>query len=436
MRILLVAYDYPPVSSPQAIRWYYLTRELSAAGLDVHVLAPDIPCTSQALPTPDGVVVHRCDAGGLAGWLGGLRRRSGRNSILQSSGAKVDSGGASRLNWKGRAARVLESVVGLWTFPDASGQWKRSAMPALARCLEELRPDILICSHQPPVSLELALATVDGSLPWLADLGDPVLAPYTPRRWRARASKLERLVSEHASAVSVTTEEASDLLMQRHASSPERIFVLSQGFDDATPRNVSVREGIDGDIHLLYTGRFYAFRDPVPLLEAVLRNERFRLSIVSPEVSKAMLEYQPRSRGRIMFLGGQPHARVLQLQQQCDVLVNIGNALPAQTPGKLFEYLGSGKPILHCSANDDDPAIELMKQWGCGWVCHNDRSTLAAFLSSLDMTTTALKEIAKGNAATIAEYGWSRLAAKLHGHLEQLCRRRTGEQKGRFSAQE
>ena len=42
LRILLIAYEFPPSPSPQSLRWAYLANRLVAAGHDVHVLAPDI----------------------------------------------------------------------------------------------------------------------------------------------------------------------------------------------------------------------------------------------------------------------------------------------------------------------------------------------------------------------------------------------------------
>jgi glycosyltransferase involved in cell wall biosynthesis len=428
VRILLIAYDFPPLASPQAIRWHYLTRELARLGAEVHVLAPDLALQDTGIPVPEGVVVHRCDAGGLAGWLA---RRSGRRRVEEvgeeaKAPARVATTGRPGLNWKGRLHRRLDRLIGMWSYPDSRGQWLAPARAALQRLLPELRPDVVICSHEPAVSLEVGLQAAGVGAAWLADLGDPVLAPYTPRRWRARARKLEAQVCAAASAISVTTESTRQLLMDRHGVVAERVFILTQGYDDRQPHTPwrpslpSLEQG--NGLHLLYTGRFYPFRDPMALLEAVVAQPRVRLTIVAPELQPEHLEVVSRSGGRIVFLGEQPHDRVLALQRDCDVLVNIGNALQAQTPGKLFEYLGSGRPILHCASVDDDPANALILEWGRGWVCRNDKASLKEFLQTLSTTPERLCATLAREDGAVAGYGWSAIARRLFRRCEQLIR--------------
>ena len=68
MRLLLIAYEFPPSPSPQSLRWAYFARELDALGHEVHVLAPDFGGETPGLPVlPRGVVVHRCFAGPFRG---------------------------------------------------------------------------------------------------------------------------------------------------------------------------------------------------------------------------------------------------------------------------------------------------------------------------------------------------------------------------------
>lgn len=425
MRILLIAYNYPPLASPQAIRWYYLSRELVRHGAEVHVLAPDLaPPPGAALDVPAGVTVHRCDAGGLAGWLARSKRRlrRGDQATLPADAGAERPVGTTTLNWKGRWLHRLQRWLGLVCFPDSRGQWRRPAHVALARLLEDVRPDVLISSHEPAVTLELGLCAAVRVPAWLVDLGDPVLTPYTPARWRRRAAKVEDEVCRAASAILVTTEETRSLLQARHCADIAKIFVLSQGYDDSLPRRPAVRALAHGDsLHLLYSGRFYPFRDPTPLLDAVVALDRIRLTVIAPEVKPELLAYAGRSGGRIVFAGEQSHERVLVWQRECDVLVNIGNAMQAQMPGKLYEYLGSGKPILHCQSVEGDPAEAMLARWRCGWSCRNERAALQAFLTNLLDSSSQLIDAATGDASAIARHGWSRLGEELFEHCRRLA---------------
>jgi len=426
MRILLVAYDYPPLNSPQAIRWYYLSRELVRLGVEMHVLAPDIPARDDnSLVVPSGVTMHRCNAGGLAGLL--ARRQQARplatvSAAPQSHIARATHVGSTTLNWKGRLYQRLERYLSYWVYPDSRGRWHASASAALDELIETIKPDVLISSHEPAVTLQLGLQVAGRVGAWLADLGDPVLAGYTPKRWRYRASELEAQVCKVATAVSVTTASTRELLLARYAMDPSKIFVLSQGFDDTLSPTIDlVRESHPGELHMLYTGRFYPFRNPTALLEAVLELKQIRLTIAAPEVRPEYLAYAARSDGRIVFLGEQPHAKVLKLQQECDVLVNIGNALSAQTPGKLYEYLGSGKPILHCHSVEDDPVVGLLDEWRRGWSCANDLASLRIFLTALVEDPERLYAILTDDSHPVLAYGWSNLARCLLARCRQVA---------------
>lgn len=424
MRILLVAYDYPPLSSPQAIRWYYLTRQLVEMGVEVHVLAPDLAGRNGiSLDVPLGIVMHRCAPGGLAGGL--VRIARVRQALWASKGSLATDStqtGPLPLNWKGKLRQQLERLISHWVYPDNRGLWMRPASVALDALISTIRPDVLITSHEPAVTLQLGLHVAARVPAWLADLGDPVLAEYTPKRWRKRAKELEADVCRVATAVSVTTIGTRELLLRRHALDSAKVFVISQGFDDTLPAYSTIpKSGArEGPLHLLYTGRFYSFRDPTALLAAVVALKQTTLTIVTPDLKPEYLAYVVQSNGRIAFLREQPHAKVLELQRDCDLLVNIGNTLSEQTPGKLFEYLGSGKPILHCYYADDDPANELLATWRRGWSCHNDQVSLQAFLSELEQFPGRLNEAAVGNIRVIKGYGWSQLAGDLFNRCTNM----------------
>lgn len=412
MRILLIAYDYPPLASPQAIRWYYLTRELAGQGAEVHVLAPDLRAAGGAvLPVPAGVTVHRSPAGGLAGWI--ARRRSKRPASAGVATVAPERP-VTGLNWKGRLYQRLDRLIGLWCFPDSRGQWLGPARRKLGHLLPVLAPDVVISSHEPATALQLGLAVASRVPVWMADLGDPVMAPYTPRRWRRKARIVERDTCREAAAISVTTEGTRRLLIDRYAIDPAKLWVLTQGFDEALAcawSNDALPQG--REVRLLYAGRFHPFRSPGALLEAVCATPGVRLVVVAPEVAPGYLAMAAQSGGRIEFLGERAHADVLRMQLECDVLVNIGNALDAQIPGKLYEYLGSGKPILHLISTDEDPVAPLLERWGRGWSCANDSGQIERLLRHLASDFPTRKSELKPDEALVGAHGWSKLAAAL-----------------------
>lgn len=49
--------------------------------------------------------------------------------------------------------------------------------------------------------------------------------------------------------------------------------------------------------------------------------------------------------------------------ERADVLVNIGNTVALQTPGKIFEYMALGKPIIHFRKIDNDPCMKYFQNY-------------------------------------------------------------------------
>lgn len=424
MRILLIAYEFPPIPSPQAIRWAYLSRELADLGVEVHVLAPDHPGygPSHGLPgLSAGVSVHRTFPGPFGWFLRKLaRRRSGNGSAREMPGSSSSPAGVPKprvaLNWKGRALRALQAAAGWVVFPDVRGEWNPWAKAELYRLLDSIEPDLVISSHEPANTLELGLLAVGRGYRWFADLGDPVLASYTPRRWRKRALALEKKVCLSAEGVIVTTPAARAELLSRHSDLPNHFFVLPQGFDNQAPAANRRNDMFDQEkLELLYCGSFYAFRRPESLLAALLQVPGVRLNIAASSVPESVLEVALQSPDRVRLLGYLPHSEVVQLQRSADVLVNISNDDPVQVPGKLYEYLGAGRPILQIGGAPLDEAGRLLELTGSGWSYGNSEEAVVEALRDLKQKKSSFGESfgLSIHHDAVDGYSWNSLARAL-----------------------
>src|SRR5690606_14207861 len=98
MRILLVAHEFPPIPSPQSLRWAYLVRELCRRGHEVSVLTVDSPADFTGLPPiPPSVRVYRAIGGPVQLLAAMLIRRQVRRkggNTGSSADAPVGVGGA------------------------------------------------------------------------------------------------------------------------------------------------------------------------------------------------------------------------------------------------------------------------------------------------------------------------------------------------------
>lgn len=388
MRILLVAYDFPPTQSPRALRWRYLTRELALLGHEVHVLVPDLGEPAVELPrSPGRVVLHRTFPGPFGWLIGRSRRKQGKHPAPLP--VQLAAGSSARLNWRGRVMDVCKRGAGLVLFPDVRAEWNPWARRALRRLLVDLRPDVVVTSHEPASTLPLGAYARRQGFVWVADLGDPVCAAYTPDRWHRRAMALEARVSALADRVLVTNEATRALLIERHGQDPRRCAVLPNGYDD---RRIPVagipdKSGFDGQrLELVYAGRLYGYRDPTPLLQAVAATPGVRLTLVVPDppeggAGAALMEG---AGDRLRPLGPLPHDQVQAMLERGDVLVNFGDhGQPVRIAAKVYEYLGIARPILHVHSGHDDAAAGLLRGLSRGWLCPADAGQLAALLADL-----------------------------------------------------
>lgn len=434
--ILLIAYEFPPSPSPQSLRWAYLAGRLAERGHAVHVMAPDLGPPAAGLPTPGpDVCVHPVAPGPVRALLGWLARRrplvrrdasgSGNAAVAVDPFAGLGPVEPPRLNWKGRLLLRLQTIASWLLFPDLRGEWGRPARRALPGLLSRIQPDVVITSHEPATTLPLGLEARRCGLRWVADLGDPVLAPYTPARWRRRARRLERAVLAQADHVLVTTEETAALLRARHAGAAP-LTVVPQGFDERLlpDRPCANRPG-GATLELLYAGSFYAFRDPRPLVDGLLQVPGVRLNIASGNAPDWLFPLAERHPDQLRLLGRVPHDRLLALQRQVDVLVNIANADPAQIPGKTFEYLGACRPVLHVQSAEADAVGRLLAAMRRGWVCSGSPSAVAAQLRVLRERADQGRlleglELAPGE---VQAWSWSAIAENVEAVLLSLVER-------------
>ncbi|GAB1594435.1 glycosyltransferase [Lysobacter claricitrinus] len=414
MKVLLIAYEFPPSPSPQALRWAYLSRELIRLGHEVHVLTPDLGPVSSGPSTtilsPE-LVLHRTYAGPVRGLIAWRRKRRAIRTERERDGkTAMESTQKPRHRLAPLVINRLYKLSEHVFFPDIRCEWRPFAKARLSRLLRGEAFDVVISSHEPATTLELGLHAKKGrSIRWIADLGDPVLAPYTPRRWTSRANSLERTTCETADTVSVTAESAAELLIQRHKLR-RRPVVMTQGYE-ATPASAPPLRG--AYLEMVYTGRFYSFRRAEALFEAVAATPGVRLSVATASMPMSLARIAARCPDRFRLLGLIEHEEALVLQKNAHVLVNIANAYSTQIPGKIYEYLGAQRPILHLTHGASDAGAELVRALRRGWVVQDDRQDIQHVLQQLVALGSSYRNDVDLSLSTVEQYSWTAIGARL-----------------------
>lgn len=396
MRILVVTYYWPPAGGPGVQRWLKTSKALSALGHDVEVLtvSPEkatYPLLDASLEAEtEGLRVHRTSA---RDWFGAYQKLTRRKEV-------PFSGFANQAGRPGPLQRLSRFVRGNFFLPDPRRGWNGFAL-SKARQLHAKLPFDTVITTGPPHSTHLigrSLKRQQG-ITWWADFRDPWTDIYYYDQFyptslaRAHDASLERSVLTEADRVVTVSKDLVRLFEEKVPGVRTRCHVLPNGYDPA-----DFSEGLlpNNDIFTLtYTGTL-TLDYPVSLVEVALEQvlssgAPLRLRLVgrpANEFVAAMEALQKRyAHFQLENLGYRPHAESVRYLQTADALMLLIPDLPNNKgilTGKIFEYLGSGRPIWGFGPTDGDAQdILLQSQAGSLFESASDASrTLLTWTSS------------------------------------------------------
>lgn len=380
LRALVVAYDFPPHGAIGTMRTLRVVRQLHSMGWRVTVLTSDPESFSPSTPVdlallssvPAGVTVLR--SGSLRLWDGAtsrLRRltRGGRGDSPSADSSTpsrdaAPSGRPTRGPLKALAASkdVIDAALSI---PDREVGW---LLPALskgvrAHLLSE-RPDIIYSSAPPWTGQVVALGLrLTLGCPWVADFRDPwSRAPFRGNRYRfalRSAAILERWVVKRATGI-VFVSEGNRAEFASYYGKPiaDKFKTVPNGCDPAEfDKLTRPVQPPDAPHVMLHAGSLYAGRTPVPVFKAVARaiasgcldRRRFRLRFLGSNASATNLPDTCRQLGIedvVEFLPRIPRGEGLQAIVSATSLLLLQQGHAVAVPGKVYEYLAAGRPIL------------------------------------------------------------------------------------------
>mgnify|MGYP001302781391 CR=1 FL=1 len=143
-------------------------------------------------------------------------------------------------------------------------------------------------------------------------------------------------------------------------------------FANIAPINCTQEQnaGIEIDyskINCLFAGAIYKnIRNPEYMMNTFSKlNSKIHLTILTNynEIKNFKINANLVSDRNISIFPFQKRSVVINLMTKSNILVNIGNTVEFQVPGKIFEYISSGKPIIHFSKIKNDPTIFYLEKY-------------------------------------------------------------------------
>ncbi len=391
-RVLIITYYWPPSGGSGVQRWLKFAKYLPESGWEPVIFTPENPDFDLRDESLEKEVPKQLEVIKFPIWE--------PFQLFSKVKGKTQTHPGRLLEQKEKG--FLEKAA-IWAranllVPDPRVFWVKPSVKFLTDLAKSGQFQAVITTG-PPHSMHLIgreLKRKTG-LPWIADFRDPWSAwefldtlPMTSFV-RKKHQQLEATVLREANAVlTISPTFQRDLVKLSH----RRIYLLTNGYDPAdVPAGFSPKEKVEGKLHLVYSGVIDGIRNPIPLMKAlksVFQHgiEEVKWTFVG-KVSEQVQAYVKEDAWlseRIHFAGYVSHSEVFGFYAKADVLVLIltdtKNA-QGNIPGKLFEYLATGIPVLALGDPEGDSA-KILKDAGAGQViAHTDAASIKAQLRTL-----------------------------------------------------
>lgn len=303
------------------------------------------------------------------------------------------------LSWKKRLANAVRMNLFI---PDAKIGWRSYAVSKGMQIIKKLQPDLIFSSSPPPtvhlISKELASRS---KLPWVADFRDPWtdIHYYEHGHRQSRAvkkdMKLEKEVLDQADRITCISHLDVEMDFGKKAGM-EKCLTIPNGYDEEDFESISYTSNTDKDhFTLLHLGAVGRERNPENLFKAIkkLSQEgiisayKFTLRFVG-KVEPLILE-SIQAEGimdYVDFISYLPHHEALKKMEEASamlLLITQSEKNVRIMPGKTFEYMRTGLPILALGPENGEVAGTLGSSKTGKVIDYNSPEKIELFLKEL-----------------------------------------------------
>ena len=461
MKILIIAYYYPPINTGGTIRPFKWAQYLPQWGHEVTILTHtydknkidpgppqiirlhDISFNKNGVGDPNPFTVRQMSFFRIF-----ISKVCRKNKVLEGI-SKMRPNLYKKCQWLilrsfTEALNILGIYHSIYTW------WKRKVIKNSDTIIQQSQPDIIIATYPPVETLEIGLhLSKKYNIPLIADFRDGLLfEPIEIKRInqyrciRKRYEKIETEVAGQSTAITAVSQPIMDYYAETYQ--PKHSAVITNAFD---PEDINEKllRGVQGGgfleksppgkhFNIVFTGRFslsvrnrrvdFFFAAVRLLLEKEKHLENKIKIHLMGEYRKEELQGLKDliARGIVLYHGFMERSQSLAFQRAADLLLIITEPeRRSMVTAKIFEYLYAGKPILALTYKT--VLEDIIKETKSGWIVHPHQPEAIADLLGKIITDTAFYNSIQPDGEKIQQYSIKTQVEKLNRMLEKIQHR-------------
>lgn len=369
--MLIITYYWPPAGGGGVMRWLKMAKYLPEYGWQPVIHTPENPDPSVIDESLLAEVPAEAEVISTPIWepYDLFRKLTGK-----SKESRFKSGYISEASRGSLKERVAVFIRGNLLIPDPRVFWVKPSVRFLRKYLAE-HPVDLIISTGPPHSMHLIALKLKKymKVPWLADFRDPWTGIdfYHRLKITGLADRMHhRLEKRVLTSAGVVTVVSPGMKRSLEALAGREVHVVYNGFDPADFEGpchpAELAENESSRFIISHFGAFNRDRNPSALWTALERlvseiptfGEKLKIRLIGQTDETILREIRGRGLGeQLEVLPHLEHREGLRLLGNSAVLLLPLNDSPNAReilPGKMYEYMALGRPILAIGPEDSD----------------------------------------------------------------------------------
>ncbi|MBT1705492.1 glycosyltransferase [Chryseosolibacter indicus] len=378
-KVLIVTYYWPPSAGSGVQRWLKFVKYLPQFGWQPYVFTPknpsfnlkdesllrDVPKEAEVIHFP---IWEPYEAFFKLGALFGNKKKEKANSIININNDSLFN-------------KVSTWIRGNMLIPDPRRFWIKPSVKFLESFLREKKIDIIITTG-PPHSMHLIgyeLKKRNPALKWIADFRDPwsewglLDSLRVTSLARSLHRKMEKKVLTLADVITTITPF---YVSHFEKLAKRKVQLLTNGFDEDDFKGL--KHEVKDNFTICHVGVINEKCNPRPLMNVIFKlikeNKDFaskvRIDFVGEVHSdfKSFVEQNKTLSSVTSFVPSIPHKELVRVYASSSLLLLILSGYKnaeGYMPGKLFEYLATGLPVLGVGPEHGN-AADLLKTTSAG----------------------------------------------------------------------